>query len=83
MPFTNADFEEIEKKNSSQISKASYGTGCNIKKPCMEDSTSSTKRPKNDKVYIATYSLNCAKFNGRLLSVIEFENLMARNDRIL
>ena len=50
MPLTNTDFEEIEKRNGSQIVKASYGTGCNIVQPCMEDSTSSTKRPKNDKV---------------------------------
>jgi hypothetical protein len=38
MPLNNTDFEEIGKKEQ-QISKASYGTGCNIIHPCMEDST--------------------------------------------
>ena len=37
------------------------------------------EKAKKDKVYIA---LKYAKFNGRLLSVIEFENLMAQNEMI-
>ena len=79
MPLSNTDFEEIEKRTAPRFSKLPTVLEATLFSPAWRIQLRARKGLKN-KVQRVSYSLKCAKFNGRLLSFIEFENLMAQNE---
>ena len=77
MPLTNTDFEEIEKRTAPRFSKLPTVLEATLYSPAWRIQL---RARKGLKMIRYSYSLKYAKFNGRLLSVIEFENLMAQNE---
>ena len=70
----NTDFEGIEKRTAPRLSKLTV-LEATLYCPAWRVQLRARKGLKMVKY---SYSLKYAKFNGRLLSVIEFENLMAQ-----